>query len=561
MALIIIAFYTYCRQAKDDKIKQFGKTSKQKGHDSFKLLNNLKKGDGQRIKSLIQKCLEKPLNEILEMVIPGEENMLERSKIIANFVKQAKKITPSGFDSDQNEMIEVLVNTITESKEELKKELEKVKSDFTPEKKEAAKNAANTATLIKQLRKAVESNDFKTIAEIFKTNPDLVNSPKIIDFSGGSLLNWAVFQGNSELIDLLLQQPNIDPNIQMDNGTGMTPLHIAFDDENYDIAEELLRKCPNINPTIQDSNGNTPLHEAASEGFTEIVKLMLQRPNIDFNIKNLNGNTPLSVATSRNYEKIVRLLLDRGANPNIQDENGNTPLHLAVNEGFTEIVKLLLDHDAMPNIKNKYGYKPLDYVGNNKRIIKLFLDRITDFNAIPLYVAVNEELTSSIIEKLLDNGVDPNEKDHKGNTPLHLAAFHGDMEIVRLLLDRGAKPNTKNNAGQTPLHQAVLENNRGIVQLLLDHNADPNVKDNNCVTPLHYAVLRNNIAIVGLLLQHKKIDIDAKNNDGVTPLHIAADRNRREIIELLLTHGADPTIRDNRGRTYQDLLPRQPRRL
>ncbi|MCJ8732882.1 hypothetical protein PDJAM_G00216790 [Pangasius djambal] len=42
-------------------------------------------------------------------------------------------------------------------------------------------------------------------------------------------------------------------------------------------------------------------------------------------------------------------------------------------------------------------------------------------------------------------------RNHKGETPLHLAAIKGDVELTRALLEQGADPNLKDHAGWTPL--------------------------------------------------------------------------------------------------------------
>ena len=42
------------------------------------------------------------------------------------------------------------------------------------------------------------------------------------------------------------------------------------------------------------------------------------------------------------------------------------------------------------------------------------------------------------VKVLLNAGADVNAKDFTGWTPLHAAAFNGNLQIVRLLLDRGA---------------------------------------------------------------------------------------------------------------------------
>ena len=334
MALIIIAYYAYCVKSEDPNLKKFGESARKKSHNSFKLLSYIIEGDGAHVRAFMQPYFQIPMNKILGTVIPGDENMLERSKIIANFVKQAKKIT--SWTAEQKNLLVPLINKIMQTekmfiakkKEELKEELEKVKSDFTPGKKEAAKNATNTHILIVQLRDALRSHNLETIQQIIESNPNLSNA----------LLN--------------------------------------------------------------------ELHE--------------------------------------------------------------TPLHIAASYGHKRIVNLLLAHNADPNAQNRYGI-----------------------------------------------------------TPLHVAARNGHGEIIELLLQHNADPNIRDNGGETLLHYAARSGHQGIVNLLLAHNADPN----------------------------------AQNRYGITPLHVAARNGHGEIIELLLQHNADPNIRDYRGRTYQDLLPRQPRRI
>jgi ankyrin repeat protein len=50
-----------------------------------------------------------------------------------------------------------------------------------------------------------------------------------------------------------------------------------------------------------------------------------------------------------------------------------------------------------------------------------------------------------------------------GHTPLHSAAFNGNVAIVRLLLARGADPNAAKDDGKTPLD---LARERGHVDVL-----------------------------------------------------------------------------------------------
>ncbi|XP_071448011.1 transient receptor potential channel pyrexia-like [Hetaerina americana] len=196
-----------------------------------------------------------------------------------------------------------------------------------------------------------------------------------------------------------------------------------------------------------------------------------------------------------------------------------------------------------------------------------------------------------IINALLSAGVDPNEADWFGRTPLLVATASGRHEHVKALLQKSANPNlsykksdkTKTSEcqednewrkieeeyfcekislpdisieGYTPLHLAAQTNNLECLNLLLESKADPNAMDNNNLTPImlagegldaedHDAIIAYEKIIEAFLRERAYLKVTGVETTGNTVLHRAAELDAKNALSLLLKNGCDPNQCEN----------------
>ena len=220
----------------------------------------------------------------------------------------------------------------------------------------------------------------------------------------------------------------------------------------------------------------------------------------------------LSIAASRGSLKVVRALLAAGADPNLQAKGidgkvvfGDTPLHRGASSGNIDIVRALLNEAGIDT--------SITTIGGGTR----------NSGETPLHWAArSKHVQADVIEALLDV-IDPNIKNTRGETALHIATQEG-KNLVHLPVEAliGAKGqaagidiNIQDNQGQTPLHHASGHFNIKSIEALIKAKPDTDIQDNKGHTALHVAALGNYLDTV-IILAEAGADISIENNDGLT---------------------------------------------
>ncbi|CAH0553399.1 unnamed protein product [Brassicogethes aeneus] len=195
-------------------------------------------------------------------------------------------------------------------------------------------------------------------------------------------LSLAASGGYVNIIKLLLSH-GAEINSRTGSKLGISPLMLAAMNGHTAAVKLLLDMGSDINAQIE-TNRNTALTLACFQGRHEVVSLLLDRKaNVEHRAK--TGLTPLMEAASGGYVEVGRVLLDKGADVNATPvpSSRDTALTIAADKGHVRFVELLLCRSAQVEVKNKKGNSPLWLAANGGHlpVVELLYDLDGDIDS------------------------------------------------------------------------------------------------------------------------------------------------------------------------------------
>lgn len=464
-------------------------------------------------------------------------------------------------------------------------------------------------------------------------------------------LNMAITEGNLNKVQELLSNPNINLNKQIEGKLPLITAIIMLDtnDEARVKIFDLLLAQPNIDVNIEvetSKHSTTPLFVgilAGKLGKKYAIKKLLEHPNIDVNKVHGLGKVPIIHIVTQikepNMQNIFRLFL---RNPRVDldvvDNDGKSLEEILQNLNHTEYVpfiqlfrnqranggalvqpntegmsddeayEVVLLYNAFKNeaddteelftilTKNPYTEKDTEklkeFLSNpNKRYdINAYYapETITTIHAgyTPIMIAINRDLinTSKFLSEF--DKVDINKfglrdtlnpflifvkkgdptRDYNNN----LNQFRKDVLLKNPRFD----PNVKNKKGTALIHR-IIDNIYNIPNVLKyyveeligsNKNFDINIQDSQLNTPLHYLTIRNPTSID--IFYMTETEVDAANVRGITPLLFFVSKSgliarlsnadRKRVFQHFLLMNANPFIEDYSGMKAADYLKDYP---
>ncbi|UMM30233.1 hypothetical protein L5515_012202 [Caenorhabditis briggsae] len=309
----------------------------------------------------------------------------------------------------------------------------------------------------------------------------------------------------------------------------------------------------------ETKNDNSPLIFAAMKGFLDIATVIL-----DYQDKNQQKTEEqtreiaeerycaLMEAAMEGEIAACKLLILRGTPTEGFKSNLPSPMMLACAGGFPELVEILLAAGARidetgPH-KNTCLIEACDGVsGDQVSVVRMLLNRHADVNA------MNPE---------------------SGDTPMSLAARHGNIAIMKMLYEKGADLTT---GKITPIVEASIETHLECVQFILAHcktipqeqlsralfaaaeggclkiveelvraGADLNFEQDERTAIMKAARFNHFDIVQYLVYKGASVNFKSAKNDA-TALSLACTYGNMDIAQFLIRNGADPMLRMDDG--------------
>ena len=184
--------------------------------------------------------------------------------------------------------------------------------------------------------------------------PSLLSSQVLSEFED---VVYLVRRGKFEAAVKLIEEQNINLKAPV-RPNGATLVHVAAEFGHMKILEYLM--IHGGSKMRMTDSGEWPIHIAAREGRTEVVKYFVEELGVDVNVEMKDGWTPLTYASMNGWCSLIEYLNSKGVNLDHRDKSLRTAVHWAVRCRQARILKLLIQCNADMDILDCEEKTPLD---------------------------------------------------------------------------------------------------------------------------------------------------------------------------------------------------------
>jgi ankyrin repeat protein len=283
------------------------------------------------------------------------------------------------------------------------------------------------------------------------------------------------------------------------------------------------------------SQKGPPLCYAACLGLASLVKKLVEKGH-DMNVESDSPwgekEFPILVAAFQKHWDVVGIMVDSGARLDVSSIDGETLLSSIATASDPQLWPLF------NKVLEKGGVVESPHPNRHQDSLlgTLALDPSDSWDKMELLIRNGADVDEVRRFKTLpspDGG-----RLYRGSPPLQLAAFQGNMRVVKGLIQAGARIDFSNCELGSPLQAAALANREEVIMHLLDIGANINACGGTLATPLQAAAFNGNMRILNLFLDHGA-DVNTKGGFYGGALSAALAKKHNHVVKALISNGSE----------------------
>ena len=342
----------------------------------------------------------------------------------------------------------------------------------------ALQSAAADDATVRALIKAAASGDVASVEKVLDEHPEAINvlggdNREFNEFKT-TALHKAAAGGHLAIVELLLNR-GADPDIR-DEGDNATALHFAAELGSLPIVKLLIERGADV-------NGFGDLHGWDVIGFATLHD-HVHADVADYLLKNgaqHNIFTAVAMGDVEAIRKLAEVSRDVMDKPMAIWEARRRPLHLAVRKKQREALRVLLDLGAEIDATDIEGLTSLDYAAfaADAESVEILKSRNAKIN-LPAAFAMRRK---DLVEAYLREDPDMLKPGQRWGLLIELASGAASGEVIEDLIAHGASVHLRIDSPSfgtrtfTPLHSAAWTGNLDAIRVLVKHGAELGARD------------------------------------------------------------------------------------
>ena len=329
--------------------------------------------------------------------------------------------------------------------------------------------------------------------------------------NGQNCLHVAPQRGCMDLCKKFIKKYNFE--IDTTDNSARSALLCCAANVNHQLLQYLLKMGSNINQSTK--SGDNCLHVAASHGYMDLCKTLVEKYNFDLHMTNFWGQTALHCCVTNINFELFQYFLKMDSNINQRTRDGKNCLHIAAEKGYMDLCKTFIDEFILDiHVRDNSGKSAMHYcAGSGNHLLFHYFVNI---------------------------GSDINQRTNNGKNCLHIAAEKGYMDLCKTFIDEfNFDIHVTDNSGKSAMHYCAGSGSHQLFHYFTKMGSDVHQRTNNGQNCLHIAAARGYMDLCKMFLEEYNFDINVTDNSRRSALLCCAANGNDQLFQYFIKMGSN----------------------